>query len=251
MMRIGYFLFLYPFFLEAWTISPTNQTVTVKNPQAFYTVKGDGREDPIPIEIYAARRVIDERGNESFERVQDQFIIYPKQVILQKNKQQIVRVIWKKSSPIKEEEAYRIVFDEQTATIPKNLDDLQKEETPNIYLTIGTRYVTSFYVIPHLRVKPQLDIEHFSFDKKEKDQSVHLQIVNKGSQHKILKRDEMQFLVKYQNSKKKGAVFAIPKEDVAQSMGEVVNLLAKNAYHLDIRWKDTYPQKIDAIELRH
>ena len=69
-------------------------------------------EKMIALEVYAQSRVIDAvTGVDELEDIED-FLIYPNQLLLQPDEQQVVTLTWVGSQELKEEKAFRIIVEE-------------------------------------------------------------------------------------------------------------------------------------------
>lgn len=175
-----------------WTISPMKVEVTPERPQAFFTIASQSQDrETVAIEIHAANREIDLHGEESRTPNEEEFFIYPSQFLLKPGGRRTIRVIWRGDSSIQEEQAYRIVADQLPVSIPIDVEDEEGNllQDVGMSISIGTRYVTSFYVTPR-HTRPDLQLTQWSWEEGEEENPSHLllELHNGGSRHLYLPR---------------------------------------------------------------
>ncbi len=170
----------YPVKSFGWDVFPTtNQIEDPKKPYAYLTVRANDNKKSIPIEVYGAERLIDEKGKETLRRVEDPFFIYPSQFILKPQQVQRVRIQWKGDwKNLKQEKAYRIIID--GAPIENSRQEVK--EGVSIGLNILKTFVTSLYVKPK-EAKPSLKIVGRSIDKIDGKKHLVLTFLNEGKAH--------------------------------------------------------------------
>ena len=126
----------------AFKISPFNAEMAPAGPRARldYLVENDSSE-PTAVQIGVVRREQAEDGTETLSQADDQFLIFPAQLILLPKEKRIVRVQW--LGPVKPEKelAYRIVAEQLPVELNK-----PAEAKNNLRLLV--RYLTAVYIVP-------------------------------------------------------------------------------------------------------
>ena len=102
-------------------------------------------EKMIALEVYAQSRVIDAvTGVDELEDIED-FLIYPNQLLLQPDEQQVVTLTWVGSQELKEEKAFRIIVEELNLSLG---DEDEEDEGMTVKLAALTKVVKAAYVAP-------------------------------------------------------------------------------------------------------
>ena len=188
-MMYCYFIFsiLLPSLLFSWNANPSQSQIS--NPKEKYCLLNlETMQDttPSPVEIFGAKRVIDEQGNESYERVDDDFFIYPATIVLQPKQRQVVRVVWKGDlKTLKEEKAYRIILKE--IPVETTIETTQVTENIGVGVKFSKSFVTSLYVTPK-NAKPKISVECKNIATVEQEdgtmqQELLLTLRNQGNAH--------------------------------------------------------------------
>lgn len=149
--------------------------------QSFmFTSTGD---KPVAIQLGMVTREISLDGKEINTDADDQFLIYPPQLVIPPGEQQAVRVTWLGDPIPTKELAFRIIAEQ----VPVDLTELtQTEKGKTVSVKILFRYVGSVYIKPE-GVAPKLVLESASSqkDKAGADQLV-LNVANQGTAHRLL-----------------------------------------------------------------
>ncbi|MEM7174466.1 MAG: hypothetical protein AAF443_00850 [Chlamydiota bacterium] len=163
-----------------WNVSPMSNQITHKDKSYFFlTVTADESRSSIPIEVYGVKRMLDEKGNETHERVDDLFFIYPSQFLLEPRGMQRVRVYWKGNiKKLKTEEAYRIII--EGTPLEAEVEKLTDKVAVGIKLL--KTFVTSLYVTPK-NVKYKLKIVSHEVKQMDGKNSLVLHLHNSGDAH--------------------------------------------------------------------
>ena len=103
----------------------------------------------VPIQLYIVARNPDILGREVYTEVaetDEQFQIYPSQVILNPGEKRTVRVSWLGTSNVKKELSYRMISEE----LPFEVDDPAKATKKfSASVKIASKYIGSIYITPH------------------------------------------------------------------------------------------------------
>lgn len=124
-----------------FTLSPSGEASNT-----VVTVKNDSSE-PEAVQLYVTTRNPDINGEENNIEDEDNFLIYPPQLILPPNSQRTIRISWIGSPLLAEEVAYRLIAEQ----LPVDLEvqsKKEKDDKPALELKILFQYEAAFYVTP-------------------------------------------------------------------------------------------------------
>lgn len=110
-----------------------------------YEVINDSAEQ-IAVEVSMAERKISLEGQETTESADDDFLVYPSQIVLPPQGVQSVRVTWLGNPNPEKELAYRIIAEQ----LPINLNNPEESqaETTSGAIKVMFRYIGSVYIRP-------------------------------------------------------------------------------------------------------
>lgn len=110
-----------------------------------YEVINDS-EEQIAVELSMAERKISLEGQETTESADDDFLVYPSQIVLPPQGVQSVRVTWLGNPNPEKELAYRIIAEQ----LPINLNNPEESqaETTSGAIKVMFRYIGSVYIRP-------------------------------------------------------------------------------------------------------
>lgn len=139
-------------------------------------------DEPVAVEIHVTGRQVDIDGNEVQPRAEDDFIVYPPQILLQPGESQTVRISWLGEPNPESELAYRII----TEQLPIQLSQQAANATSaTIAITALFRYVTSVYITPDT-AEPNVILESASHQNENGQDQLVLQFHNQGTAHQLL-----------------------------------------------------------------
>lgn len=102
-------------------------------------------DEQVAVEISMKKRQIDLDGAESYEDANDDFLVYPAQILLEPNSSQTVRVTWLGDPQPASELAYRMVADQ----LPVQFGNVETNTTNAVgQITVMMHYVGSVYIHP-------------------------------------------------------------------------------------------------------
>ena len=110
-----------------------------------YEVINDS-EEQIAVELSMAERKISLEGQETTESADDDFLVYPSQIVLPPQGVQSVRVTWLGNPNPEKELAYRIIAEQLPINL-KNPEESQSETTSGA-IKVMFRYIGSVYIRP-------------------------------------------------------------------------------------------------------
>ena len=110
-----------------------------------YEVINDS-EEQIAVELSMAERKISLEGQETTESADDDFLVYPSQIVLPPQGVQSVRVTWLGNPNPEKELAYRIIAEQ----LPINLNNPEESQAETISgaIKVMFRYIGSVYIRP-------------------------------------------------------------------------------------------------------
>jgi fimbrial chaperone protein len=148
-----------------------------------FRVENDG-DEPIAVEVTMRTREMDIDGNEVRNDAEDDFMIYPPQMVIKPNQVQTVRVKWLGDPSPKTEMAYRLI----TEQLPIQLNRAEKGATG---ITMLVRYVGTVYIVPE-GAEADVVLETATRETAEDgSQMAAITLWNKGRAHGIMKAPQL------------------------------------------------------------
>jgi fimbrial chaperone protein len=195
----------------------------------------------VALEIYAQSRMIDAvTGVDQLADVED-FLIYPNQLLLQPDEQQVVTLTWVGDQKISDEKAFRIIVEELNLSLG---DDDDAGDDMTVKLAALTKVVKAAYVTPS-NAKPNVIIRGANIVQSDTGvKKIRLIFENVGNTHDILKQVQISLTPVQPNGKKNKdqTITIMPVE-----LRGVMNILAKSQRLIDIDWPVNLPDEISAI----
>lgn len=150
-------LTLLPLQASAFELTPISREFTPSGSGAVqtYAVVNKGTE-PVAVELSVVTRVIDLGGAESNASAEDDFLVYPPQVIVPAGGKQTVRVTWLGNPTPAKELSYRLLA--QQVSIGRYQPVATREERAAGAVEILMNYRGSIYVRPR-STQPALSVE--------------------------------------------------------------------------------------------
>lgn len=142
-----------------------------------YEVVND-KDERIAVEVTVVGRSVDTSGTESYVSAEDDFLIYPAQMILEPNTTQVVRVSWLGDPAPTQELAFRLVAEQ----LPINLVDpnLPAPIKPVGQVQILLRYLGALFVRPE-GVRAEVQIESVTAQSSQQGTpTVAITFINEG-----------------------------------------------------------------------
>ena len=166
---------------HAFRFIPFTAEFRPSGPEANQTFRIENNSDsPIAVEITIHRRAMKADGSDVLTPGEDDFVIFPAQVVLPPAESQIVRVQWAGEPTLEQERAYRIIAEQ----LPIDLDE---EQGTGGSVKILVRYVGSIYVAP-AGASPDVVLESVEPARSaEGEPRLAVLLRNRGTAHTILK----------------------------------------------------------------
>lgn len=153
-----------------------------KGANKTYKIQNDSAK-PIAVQISMTDRRVDLDGNETNSDAEDDFLVYPPQMIIPPNTTQTVRVQYIGKPNPAAELAYRIVAEQ----LPVKLDK-SKEGAGGVALMV--RYSGAIYIVPP-GAKGRLEVESVRAASRDGKKQLEITLVNSGNRHVIPKEPKL------------------------------------------------------------
>jgi fimbrial chaperone protein len=188
------------------------------------------------IEIFAAVRAMDLDGKETNPEAEDNFLVYPPQMVLAPGEERNVRVTWIGDRTPRKELAFRLICEQ----LPVSLAVRQNNVGGNIRLLV--RYSASVYIIPK-GVQNDVVVAAVSNQKSDKGaDTLVITLENKGKAHALLK----DLVVRLTPPGSKIPI-TLTKEHTQAMNGE--NILAESKRRFVLPWPDKLPVAPVKVEI--
>ncbi|MEC8677464.1 MAG: hypothetical protein VXX85_01265 [Candidatus Margulisiibacteriota bacterium] len=194
-------------------------------------------EKMIALEVYAQSRQMDSvTGVDQLEDVED-FLIYPNQLLLQPDEQQVVTLTWVGAQTLSDEKAFRIIVEELNLSLG---DDELAEDDMTVKLAALTKVIKAAYVAPD-GAKPNTYIVNSDIIDDQNNKKIKLTFKNSGTAHEILKQTQIKLTPLDGAGKKLNdeSITYIPEE-----LKGVLNILAKSQRVITIDWPDQFSEGV-------
>lgn len=182
--------------------------------QNFY-VKSTGNE-PVAVQVRMVKVEIAPDGTEINSPEEEDFLVFPPQIIINGGGEQVVKITWVGEPEISKELIYRAIFEQ----LPINLSEVQTTNTSGITANVNVTvtYVASVYVTPN-GAKPNLILESATVQTTQdgKNQLV-VAVENQGNKRGSLK--DLQLKLTSVNSPDK--TVTIPGDQIKDDKGSVI-----------------------------
>lgn len=224
--RVSVFIFLSfflcSFSLYAYQLSPLNVTYSPSgiDSSAIYTIVNDS-DNPIAVEVKAAKRSIDIDGEEYNEDASAYFSIQPSKMIIRPQSTQLVRVQYRGPKTVTKELSFRIISEQISYSTGAVSTDAEQ------MISFLFVYSTSAYI------KPSYIAEKVSAAATVTDGKLEIIVSNDGSVHQLL--NDLEISVKGSD----GAEYTLTDDEAAPLNGK--NLLVDSKLHLFI----DIPEELD------
>ena len=158
---------------------------------------------------------------------EDEFMVYPPQILLQPGETQTIRITWLGDPELLSEQAYRLI----TEQLPVNLGN-EEEVSSGIRIDITAlyRYVASVYVAPRgVEADVQLSATH---EMRDGADMLVLSFDNQGTAHQLLSDLTLMLTAG-------GAELELGPDDLEGVTGE--NVLAQHQRQFVLPWPESLP----------
>ncbi len=159
-----------------------------KNRNLFIT---NNSEKMIAIEVYAQSRAMDPNtGVDQLEDVEN-FLIYPNQLLLQPDQQQVVTLTWVGDEVLDQELAFRVIVEELNLSLG---EEGLSDDDMTVRLAALTKVVKAVYVKPeNAKANVKISKSEIITDDLGK-KKIQLTFDNLGTAHKIMKQTKINII---------------------------------------------------------
>jgi fimbrial chaperone protein len=205
------------------TFAPSGAGAT----QSYQVVNDSNEKLAVSVSMY--ERQVDLTGKESYKGADDDFLVYPPQILLQPGAQQTVKVTWVGEAQPPKELAYRMIAEQ----VPVDLDKPQANVTKPVgQIKVLLRYIGSVYVRP-ANVQPDVVLEAIAPQKKANGANeLAFTLSNRGTAHAVLKNLQLHLSA--------GSTKVDLKPEQLKDVSGA-NILAGNKRRFVIPWPDGLP----------
>lgn len=164
---------------QAFSFQPISQDFAPSGPDASHVFRvNNTTEERIAVQISVRPRRIEVDGTEIQGKESAEFIVYPRQMLLEPSEQRSVRVRWNGPSDIDVERSYRVIAEQ----VPVDFGEVRPAQGASIRLTY--RYEGSLYVVPPGAV-PAVHVKRVY--RQPDDEMIILELENTGTRHALLR----------------------------------------------------------------
>ena len=157
--------------------SPSGRGAT----QTFRLANNDA--EPAAVEITMKSRSMARNGDDVLGDADEQFSIFPAQIVLQPGQVQSVRVQYTGEAAIEHEKAFRLIAEQLPI-------DVGQSQQNGGRMRLLVKYIASVYVLPR-NTKPVLTVTESKIVQEAGQRWLQVTLDNSGSGHKILKNAQL------------------------------------------------------------
>ena len=177
---LGLLLCVAPLPAEAFRFIPFTADFDPSGPganQTFRVENNSGKQ--IAVEISVFRRLMNLDGSDELTEADDDFVVFPTQIVLEPEQSQIVRVQWIGDADPEHELAYRIIAEQLPV-------DLEPAEESGGSVRILVRYIGSIYVRP-TGARADVVLQDVAAEESSGERQLSVTLHNRGQAHAILR----------------------------------------------------------------
>lgn len=170
---------------RAFSLSPMSVSFEPVGKEATHSfvVDNNGNEK-LAIQITMAGRVIDATGAEKNPDADDEFVVYPSQLVLKPNEKRTVRVTWAGNVKPERELSYRIIAEQ----LP--VDTAKPDNKNKIMIRMLLRYLGAVYITPK-GATAKVVLSKAARVVEKSLPKLALSIENTGTAHQIIKNAKL------------------------------------------------------------
>lgn len=177
---------------SSFQLTPISQTFAPRGSQSTRSYKViNSNQKAIAVEISVMKREVDEAGQETLSPAEEDFVVYPTQILLNPLETQTVRVSWIGDLDPPSELSYRLVAEQLPVPLGDNSAQAQLSEKATASLDFMVRYVGSLYIQPP-NAKPDVVLKSAALERDAtgtKWLAIHLK--NQGTARQVLKNPQL------------------------------------------------------------
>ena len=162
----------------AFQLIPMSQVLApVGNSSTKSYEVANNSDERVAVEVSIVKRHMDIDGQESYEPAEEDFLIYPSQMILEPQSVQTVRVTWLGDPSPSQELAYRLVAEQLPISLFSPEEDTAR---PSGSVQVLLRYLGSLYIRPDTTT---VDVQIASVEaiESERESQLAITVINHGT----------------------------------------------------------------------
>ncbi len=226
----GLLLCLAPLPAEAFRFIPFTAEFDPSGPGANQTFRVENNSaEQIAVEVSVFRRLMNLDGSDELTGAEDDFVVFPTQIVLEPEQSQIVRVQWIGDPELTEELAYRIIAEQLPV-------DLEPSEGSGGSVRILVRYMGSIYVRP-ANARADVVLQETAAQESSGDRQLSVTLHNRGQAHAILRN--LSLSLEGEANGDSAAALALRPEQLDGMNGE--NILAGHKRRFLLPWPQELP----------
>ncbi|WOD41168.1 molecular chaperone [Nodosilinea sp. E11] len=213
-----------------YQLSPSTLTLEPSGSRSTgsFQVRSTGSK-PVAVEIRVTERQMDLQGTETRPDAEDDFVIYPPQILLQPGQVQTVRVTWLGEPNPEHELPYRLIAEQ----LPIAIDEPEVAVTTAVVrINALYNFVASLYITPR-GSSPNIVLESASHQTINGQDALVLQFNNQGTAHKVMTGLHLTL------TSPGGQTITLSPEQLRGVSGE--NMLAQHQRQFTLPWPDGFP----------
>lgn len=145
-------IFLIAPFAQAFKVTPFIASFAPSGPQSQQTFRIENEAPfPVAIQVFAFQRDMNETGEEKLTPADDDFAIFPDQILLKSGESRTVRVKWMGEAKPQSELPYRLIFEQ----LPVQMQD---DKSQGGLFNMMLRYETAVYITP-AQAQPMIGVQ--------------------------------------------------------------------------------------------
>ncbi len=225
-------LSLAPLPAQAFRFVPFTAELDPSGPGANQTFKVENNSsERIAVEISVFRRGMNLDGSDELSEADDDFVVFPSQIVLEPEQSQNVRVQWIGDPKPETELAYRIVAEQLPI-------DLEPAEGSGGSVKILVRYKGAIYVRP-AGARADVVVQGAAAESEAGERQLSVTLHNRGRAHTILRNLTLQLAGHGANGNGSEAALELGPQDLAGMNGE--NILAAAQRRFLLPWPADLP----------
>jgi fimbrial chaperone protein len=166
---------------QAFSFEPISQDFAPSGQSANHVFRvHNTTAERIAVQVSVRPRRIEPNGTEIQGKEAEEFVVYPRQMLLEPDEQRSVRVRWNGPADIPAELPFRIIAEQ----LPVDFGEDHPAEGASIRLTY--RYEGALYVVPS-NAAPDIRVDSVAIQPGEDGMDMVVQLRNDGTRHALLK----------------------------------------------------------------
>lgn len=183
--------------------------------QNFYVENSTSNR--IAVQVSVVHRMMDEHGAEQYRDAEDEFLVYPSQMIVEPGARQTVRVQWLGGSDLRKELPYRIIAEQLPV-------EFERDGEAGSQIDIMFRYMGAVYIVPE-GATADVSVVAAQVVSVDGGRRLRITLSNGGTAHTILRDLEIEIV-------REGEDLVLSGDDLTGMEGE--NLLADSRREFEI-----------------